>query len=301
MSTMRAARYARYGGPEVVEIVEVERPEPGPDECLVRLRAAGLNPADVKVRRGATPVAPLPSGIGREYAGTVEVVGSAVTEFAVGDEVIGTGEWVIGEYAVTPAGLLAPKPAELPWTWAASVPVAVQTAAVAVFSQNPGPGDTVLVSAAAGGVGFFASQYAVRSGARVIGTASERNHSLLRELGVEPVSYGPGLADRLKEIAPEGISIVLDHEGQATIEAALSLGVPRHRINTISGYSTWYEVEYVARRGMNRDVVDAITADLVSGALRMRIEEEFPFEQIQEAYRRLETGHLAGKVVLTFG
>lgn len=297
---MIAARYARYGGPEVIELVEVPEPVPGPGEYLVELRAAGLNPADVKVRRGATPVAPLPSGIGREFAGVIVEAGPDAEGFRIGDEVIGTGEWVIGERVAAPASLLAAKPHALPWTWAASIPVAIQTAAVAVASQDPQPGDTVLVSAAVGGVGFFASQLAVRTGARVIGTASERNHELLRELGVEPVVYGDGLAERLRELAPDGIDIVLDHQGRETIETALELGVPRERINTISGYDTAYAVRYVGRKGMNRELVERLAADLDAGLLRMRIEAEYPLRDIVEAYRRLESGHLAGKVVLTF-
>ncbi|MFT4283673.1 MAG: NADP-dependent oxidoreductase [Protaetiibacter sp.] len=296
---MIAARYARYGGPEVVELVEVPEPEPGPGEYLVQLRAAGLNPADVKVRRGATPVAPLPSGIGREFAGVVLAAGEGATAFRAGDEVIGTGEWVIGERVIAPEHLLVAKPPALAWTWAASIPVAIQTAAVAVASQDPRPGDTVLVSAAAGGVGFFASQFAARTGARVIGTASERNHELLRELGVEPVAYGHGLADRLRGLAPDGIDIVLDHEGRATIETALELGVPRERINTISGYDGWYAVRYVGRKGLDRELVSRIAEELVDGGLRMRVEAEFPLARIVDAYRRLESGHLAGKVVLT--
>lgn len=297
---MIAARYARYGGPEVLRLDEVPEPVPGRGEYLIELRAAGLNPADVKVRRGATPVAPLPSGIGREFAGVIVEAGPEAHGFRIGDEVIGTGEWVIGERVVAPEALLAAKPAGLPWTWAASIPVAIQTAAVAVASQNPRPGETVLVSAAAGGVGFFASQFAVRTGARVIGTAGERNHGLLRELGVEPVTYGAGLADRLRALAPEGIDIVLDHQGIETIETALELGVPRDRINTISGYDTRYAVRYVGRKGLDRDLVERLAADLDQGLLRMRIEAEYPFRDIVDAYRHLESGHLAGKVVLTF-
>lgn len=296
---MIAARYARYGGPEVIELVEMPEPVPGPGEYLIALRAAGLNPADVKVRRGATPVTPLPSGIGREFAGVVVAAGEGAERFRIGDEVIGTGEWVIGERVVAPEDLLAAKPSALPWTWAASIPVAIQTAAVAVESQRPQPGDTVLVSAAAGGVGFFACQLAARTGARVIGTASERNHELLRGIGVEPVSYGPGLVDRLRALAPDGIDIVLDHQGPETIEAALELGVARERINTISGYDTRYAVRYVGRKGMNRALVERLADDLVSGRLLMRVEAEYPLAQIVDAYRRLETGHLAGKVVLT--
>lgn len=297
---MIAARYGRYGGPEEIELVEIPDPVPGPGEHLVELRAAGLNPADTKVRRGAVPIAPLPSGIGREFAGVIVESGPAATAFRVGDEVFGTGEWVIGERVVAPESLLAPKPTALPWTWAASIPVAVQTAAVAVASQNPQPGEAVLVSAAVGGVGFFASQLAVRTGARVIGTASERNHPLLRELGVEPVVYGDGLVERLRALAPGGIDIVLDHQGPETLEAALALGVARDRINTISGYDTRYAVRYAGRKGLDRAIVDGLAADLAEGRLRMRVEAEFPLERIVDAYRRLESGHLAGKVVLAF-
>lgn len=296
---MIAARYARYGGPEVIELVEVPEPVPGPGEYLVELRAAGINPADVKVRRGAVPLAPLPSGIGREYAGVVVAAGEGAERYRTGDEVIGTGEWVIGERVAAPEELLAAKPAELPWTWAASIPVAVQTAAAAVASQNPQPGDTVLVSAAAGGVGFFASQLAVRRGARVIGTASGHNHELLRELGVEPVLYGDGLEGRVRELAPDGIDIVLDHHGAETIEAALALGVPRERINTTSSYGDRYAVPKVGRKGMNRELVEQLAAELVDGSLRLRVEAEYPLAEIVDAYRRLESGHLAGKIVLT--
>lgn len=297
---MIAARYARYGGPEVIELTEVPEPAPGSGEYVIELRAAGINPADVKVRRGATPVTPLPSGIGREFAGVIVEAGPGAERFRVGDAVIGTGEWVIGERTVAPEGLLAAKPSGLPWTWAASIPVAVQTAAVAVASQDPQPGDTVLVSAAAGGVGFFASQLAVRTGARVIGTASERNHALLREIGVEPLTYGEGLEDRLSSLVPEGIDIVLDQQGRETIEAALALGVQRERINTISGYDAAYAVRYVGRKGLDRGLVERLAADLDAGLLRMRIEAEYPFRDIVEAYRHLESGHLAGKIVLSF-
>ena len=161
---MRAARYNSYGPPEVLEIVDVPDPVPQADEVLVRLRAAGLNPADYKVRRGATPVAPLPSGIGRELAGTVVAVGADVRSFEVGDDVIGTGEHVIGELATLPQAHVAPRPAAVPWAVAASIPVAAQTAYRATESLALTPADTVLVSAAAGGVGVIAAQLAVRTG-----------------------------------------------------------------------------------------------------------------------------------------
>jgi NADPH:quinone reductase-like Zn-dependent oxidoreductase len=183
---------------------------------------------------------------------------------------------------------------------AASIPVAAQTAYLAVESQHVGPGDTVLVSAAAGGVGVIAAQYAARLGARVIGSASDANAGRLRALGVEPVRYGDGLADRLRTLAPGGLTAVLDQHGPETIEAALALGVPRERINTIAGYASQYRVGSVGRRGLNRELVARIASDVLEGALVIPIEATFPFERIVAAYDRLERGHLFGKVTLEF-
>ena len=294
---MRAARYHQYGPPGVVVVEEVPDPVRGPGEVLVAVEAAGLNPADTKVRRGATPVAPLPSGIGREFAGTVLEAGPR-SNLAPGDLVIGTSEWVIGERVCVDEGLLASRPAALDVRVAATLPVAAQTAYVACATQSVGPGDVVLVSAAAGGVGFIAAQRAVALGARVVGTAGERNHDRLREVGVEPVTYGPGLVDRLRGLVPDGIDVVLDHHGQETIEAALELGVPRERINTISGYAAWYAVASEGRRGMDRALVERIAADVVGGRLQVPVEAAYPLEEIVAAYERLETGHLLGKVVV---
>lgn len=297
---MRAARFSRYGAPDVIEIVEVDDPAPAPGEVLVQLHAAGLNPADTKRRRGSDPETPLPTGIGREFAGTVVAVGRDVAGVAEGDEVIGTAEGVIGERFALPAGLTAPKPAELEWSVAASIPVAAQTAYLAVASQRIGPGDTVLVSAAAGGVGVIAAQVAVRLGARVIGTASDANAERLRGLGVEPVRYGDGLADRLRALAPAGVTAVLDQHGPETIEAALALGVPLERINTIAGYAAQYGIASVGRRGLNRDLVARIAADVLEGRLVIPIEATFSFDDVVAAYERLERGHLFGKVTLEF-
>jgi enoyl reductase len=267
---------------------------------LVQLRAAGLNPADTKRRRGSDPALPLPAGTGREFAGTVIAVGRDVAGVAEGDEVLGTAEGVIGERFALPAGLTALKPAELEWSAAASIPVAAQTAYLAVASQQVGPGDTVLVSAAAGGVGVLAAQRAVRLGARVLGTASDANADRLRALGVEPVHYGEGLIDRLRALAPDGFTAVLDQHGPETIEAALALGVPRERINTIAGYGSQYGVPSVGRRGLDRDLVATIVADVLEGRLVIPIEATFAFDDVVAAYERLEHGHLFGEVTLAF-
>jgi enoyl reductase len=295
---MRAVRYDRYGPPEVLYVTEVDDPVAAPGELLVELRAVGLNPADYKVRRGATPVTPLPAGIGREFSGVVIAAADGAGEFRVGDEVIGTGEWALGERFALPHTMVARKPDGLGWDVAATLPVAVQTAYLAVESQRLTPADTVLVSAAAGGVGYPAAQFARRTGATVLGTASPGNAELLRAIGVVPIPYGPGLSDRLRAAAPK-ITAVLDHHGVETIETALELGVPRERINTISGYAERYAVQAVGRRGMNRPVVERIASEILAGELDIRIEAAYPLDRVVEAYRRLESGHLSGKVVVT--
>ncbi len=297
---MRAARYARFGTPEVIEIIDVDEPNPGPADVLVQLATAGLNPADTKRRRGSNPDVTLPSGIGREFAGTVLAVGADVTDVAVGDEVIGTSEGVIGERFALPAELTAPKPRGLEWVVAASIPVAAQTAYVAVASQHIGSGDTVLVSAAAGGVGVIAAQLARRRGARVIGTAGAANAERLSALGIEPVRYGDGLEQRLRELAPEGITAVLDQHGAKTVEVAIALGVPRNRINTVAMDAALHGVRQVGRVGLDRDLVERIAADVLAGDVVIPIEATFAFDDIVAAYERLEHGHLFGKVTLAF-
>lgn len=297
---MRAARYARFGGPEVIEIIEVDEPAVGPADVLVELHAAALNPADTKRRRGANPDVTLPSGIGREFAGTVLAVGADVTDVAVGDAVIGTSEGVIGERFALAAALTAPKPAALDWAVAACIPVSAQTAYLAVESQRIGSGDTVLVSAAAGGVGVIAAQLAHRLGARVLGTAGEANADRLAALGIEPVLYGEGLEQRLRELAPEGITAVLDQHGAETIEVALALGVAPERINTVATDPALHGVRHVGRVGLDRELVGRIAGDILDGSLVIPIEATYAFDDIVAAYSRLERGHLFGKVTLDF-
>jgi NADPH:quinone reductase-like Zn-dependent oxidoreductase len=295
---MRAAIYDRYGPADVITIVDVDEPTPGPGEVLVDVKVAALNPIDAKVRRGARPIATLPAGVGREFSGVVAALGDGVNDLAVGDAVLGTGEAVMRERYVVSRSFIMPIPEGLNPVIAACLPVAPQTSWFAVDSQNIGPDDTVLVSAAAGGVGFVAAQLAVARGARVLGTASEANDELLRSIGVTPVRYGPGLAGRLREVAPHGITVVLDHHGPETIEAALELGVPRDRINSTSGLADRYQVAAIGRVGLDVGIISALANMIMAGTLSVPVERSYAFGDIVDAFRHLEAGHVAGKIVL---
>jgi len=295
---MRAVTFDRYGPPEVLAIVEVEEPIPGPGEVLITVDAAALNAIDSKVRRGARPVANLPAGTGRELSGIVAAVGDGVDDIDVGELVIATGEGALRERYLATRGLVMPVPAGLDPVVAACLPVAPQTAWCAVESQEIGIEDTVLVSAAAGGVGFIAAQLAIAKGARVLGTAGPRNDALLRSIGVTPVRYGPDLAERLRAAAPDGITVVLDHHGPETIEAALALGVPRERINSTSGLAERYVVPAVGRVGLDPAIIQALAERIVSGALQLPIERVYPLDEVVNAFRHLDTGHLSGKIVI---
>ncbi|MCA1717078.1 MAG: NADP-dependent oxidoreductase, partial [Actinobacteria bacterium] len=203
---MKAVVIDEFGGPEVLHVVDRELPEPGTGQVRVRVRAAGVNPVDSKIRSGAAQQmfpTQLPAVLGIEIAGTVDGVGPGVDGLAVGDDVLGFADGGgYAEYAL--ATTVAPKPAQLEWAAAAALPVAAETALRVLNLLEVTQGDTVLIHGAAGGVGTVAVQVAVARGATVIGTASEPNHDYLRELGATPVLYGDGLVDRVREVAPDG-------------------------------------------------------------------------------------------------
>jgi len=312
----RAVRFHRFGGPEVLELVDEPLTEPLAGEVRVALRAAGLNPADYKRRQGGPQyTVTLPTGIGRELAGVVEAVGPAVdgqvARLSVGDEVFGTvPDGAFQTHLVADAGYFARKPAAMPWPVAGGLALVGQTAWDALASQPletaPGlvrgePRPTILVSAAAGGVGGILSQLAVLRGVRVIGSASADNHAWLRSRGVEPVEYGPGLVDAVRALAPEGITAAFDLNGASSIRQFLELGIPPHRINTNAMDPTQFGVRRVGRGPTSIPTLDALAALVVSGDLELPIAATFEFGRVADAFRRLETGHLRGKVVIVSG
>ena len=298
----RAVSYSGYGAPEVLEVVEVPDEHAGPGQLRIAVRAAGLNPFDVKVRRGLLPKHTLPSLQGSEFAGVVDQVGDGVTEWHTGDEVLGwIGRGAQAEQVVVPATSVAAKPEGLDWATASGLGLVGNTAKRATDSLSLGPDDTVLVSGAAGGVGLLSAQLAKRTGATVIGTASERNHDFLRGLGIVPVSYGSGMPDRLRDAAPQGFTAVLDNVGGEVIDVALALGVAAERINTIadSAAAARHGLGSVGGGGKTAAELAELAGLVAAGALVLPIRASYPMAEVRAAYEDLETGHGLGKVVLT--
>jgi NADPH:quinone reductase-like Zn-dependent oxidoreductase len=302
----RAVRFDQYGGIDVLQVVDVPDPVPGPGEVLVRVRAASINPGEAKIREGALHSrfpATFPSGEGSDLAGVVEGVGVDVTAVGVGDEVIGYSDNrnSQAELVVVPAENLTPRPPAVPWEVAGSLHVAGVTAWAAVRAVSLSDGDTVVVAGAAGGVGVFAVQLATAAGATVIGLAGESKHGWLRSHDVVPVLYGEGVEDRIRAAASDGVDAFLDLVGGGYVELALALGVAADRIDTIADF------EAVAKHGVKADGSAAGTgastlaelgADVANGSLEVPIAATYPLERVRDAYAELEQGHTLGKIVL---
>src|ERR1700734_3187290 len=234
----RAVRFDKYGGIEVLQVVEVERPIPGPGKVLVRVKAADINPGEASIRKGLFAErwpATFPSGQGSDLAGIVEELGPGVTNVAVGDEVIGfsNNRSSQTELVVVEAGDLVPRPANVSWAQAGALFVAGTTAYAAVRSVALNAGDTVVVSGAAGGVGSVAGQLAKDADARVIGVAGAANHTWLIDHGVIPITYGDGVEDRIRAAGGGKVDAFIDTFGGGYVELALKLGVAKSRIDTI--------------------------------------------------------------------
>lgn len=299
----RSVRYEQFGGPEVLQVVQTELPEPGPGTLRIRVRTAGLNPVDHKIFSGGPAAAAFgvtpPAGVGRDFAGLIDAVGAGVSEGAVGTEVFGMAGDTLADYIVIPADQALPKPEGLSWDLAGGLGVVGRTAVASVRSLRLGPHDTVLVSAAAGGVGVIASQLAVAAGATVVGTASPANHEFLAALGVIPVAYGPGLVERLAAAAPQGYTAVLDNHGDETIAAALELGVPANRINTIASYSAPEGVTHVGGMAAQPEDLLELAEAVAAGSIQVPVAATYPIAEVVAAYQQLQGGHLRGKIVVT--
>ncbi len=303
----KAVGYSEYGGPEVLRIVDVPEPHAGPGEVRVAVRAAGLNPFDYKVRRGGyIPNHQLPALQGAEFAGVIDEVGPAAEDaeapgWAVGDEVLG---WISrgaqAEYVVVPHTHVAAKPAGLDWGVASAIGLVANTAKRAVDSLALGPGDTVLVTAATGGVGIMTVQLAKATGATVIGTASQANHEFLRGLGVIPVAYGDGELERLRAAAPSGYTAALDNIGGSAIRTALALGIPPERVNTIADHDAVEELGVQGVGGGRKTSAELaeFARQAAEGELIVPIRSTYHFADVVAAFQDLETGHGLGKVVL---
>jgi NADPH:quinone reductase-like Zn-dependent oxidoreductase len=302
----RAVRFDKYGGIEVLQVVEVERPTPGPGKVLVRVKAAGINPGEASIRKGLFAErwpATFPSGQGSDLAGIVEEAGPGVTNVGVGDEVIGFTENRASqaEFVLVDSGNLVPRPGNVSWEQAGALFVAGTTAFAAVRSVALSPGDTVVVSGAVGGVGSIAVQLARNAGAKVIGLASEANHTWLTDHGIIPVTYGDGVEDRIRAASGGKIDAFIDTFGGGYVELALKLGVPTNRIDTIIDFAA--AAKYGVKAEGNQvaataEVLGQLAGLLAAGRLEIPIAKVYPLAEVRDAYRELEQRHTRGKIVL---
>ncbi len=302
----RAVRFDRYGGRDVLYVADIDMPSPEAGEVVVEVRAAGINPGEAGIRVGALHdmfPASFPSGQGSDLAGVVTAIGPGVTEFAVGDEVLGFSPRRSSHatHTAVPVGQLIRKPAEMRWEVAGSLYVAGVTAYAAVRAVGPRAGETVAVSAAAGGVGSLVVQLLALREAVVLGIAGPDNADWLRGHGAIPVEYGDGLARRLREAAPEGIDAFIDLFGPDYVDLAVELGVAPERIDTIISFQKAAEVGAKTAGSADASTPEVLAelADLVtSGAVDFDIAATFPLDRVADAFELLEKRHTHGKVVL---
>jgi NADPH:quinone reductase-like Zn-dependent oxidoreductase len=304
----RAVRYNEFGGIDVLRVDEVQRPVPGSEQVLVRVEAAGINPSEAAIRSGAVSKlfpSTFPSGQGSDLAGVIEEVGAGVGGFSPGDEVIGFTQKRASqaELVLVEVGDLTRKPEKVPWEVAGGLYVVGVTAWGTVHAVTPKEGETVVISGAAGGVGSLAAQLARRTGAAVIGLASESNHDWLKSHGVIPVAYGDGVADRIGAAAPDGVNAFIDTYGDGYVELALALGVATDRIDTIADFAAaekyGVKTDGGTAAGPGARVLAELAGLIADGYLEVPIANVYPLARVREAYTELERRHTRGKIVLT--
>ncbi|HEY2792511.1 MAG TPA: NADP-dependent oxidoreductase [Micromonosporaceae bacterium] len=296
---MKAARFSRFGGPEVLEIVDLPDPHPGPGEVRIAVRAAGVNASDWKKRRGLMDEQ-LPQTMGYEAAGIIDELGDGVADVAVGDSVFGFCSDGAAQAELTVLSFYAPIPPSLGFATAAALPAAIETAARALDQLGVG-GGIVLINGASGNIGSAAVQLAVARGARVIGTAGPANHDYVRSLGAEPLAYGDGLTERVRTLAPSGVDQALDVAGSGVLPELIDLTGDTSKVVTIADF------EGAQRHGVRFSrgdtgralyVLSEIGELVESGRFALPAVQTFPLAEIAEAHRAGEAGHLRAKLVL---
>jgi NADPH:quinone reductase-like Zn-dependent oxidoreductase len=299
---MKAVQFHEYGGPEVLHIVEVEEPHAGPGQVRIAVRAAGVNPSDWKDRAGdardSEPVL-LPSVVGFEASGVVDEVGPGASSVSVGDAVFGYGANTVAQYAVL--SHWAHKPAALSFEVAGGLPVIVETAWRCLEQVGVESGETLLVSGAAGGIGSAVLQFARLRGITVIGTANAAKHDYVRELGAIPTTYGPGLAERVRELAPEGVDRALDLAGSGIIPELIEIVGDPSRVLSVADLSApQYGAKFCYGPPKDPEQVFAEVARLCcEGRFRLHVERTFPLEQTREAQELSAAGHVTGKLIIS--
>jgi NADPH:quinone reductase-like Zn-dependent oxidoreductase len=302
---LKAVRFSRFGGPEVLEIVDLPDPHPGPGQVRIAVRAAGVNPSDWKKREGLMDEQ-LPQTLGYEAAGVVDELGEGVADVAAGDRVFGLSAEGAAQAELAVLSYYAPIPPSLDFPGAAALPSAIETATRALdqLGVGSGIGSTLLVNGASGGVGSAAVQLAVARGARVIGTASPANHDYLRSLGAEPVAYGAGLTERVRALAPDGVGLALDVAGSGVLPELIELaGGPEHVV-TIADFigAREHGVRFSSGdAGRAVYVLSEIGELIETGRFSLPVAQTFPLAEVAQAHRAGENGHVHGKLVLVTG
>ncbi|GAA0217028.1 NADP-dependent oxidoreductase [Actinomadura nitritigenes] len=300
---MKAARFDRFGGPEVLEIVDLPDPHPGPGEIRIAVRAAGVNPSDWKKRRGLMDPE-LPQTLGHEAAGIVDELGEGVEDVAVGNRVFGLSAEGAAQAELAVLSFYAPIPPSLDFPEAAALPAAIETATRALDQLGVASGGTLLINGASGSVGSAAVQLAMARGARVIGTGGPANHEYLRSLGAEPVAYGEGLAERVRALAPGGVDLALDVAGSGVLPELIALAGGAEHVVTVADFAGAREHGVRFSRGdagRAVHVLGEIGALIEAGRFSLPVARTFPLAGIAEAHRAGEEGRMRGKLVLLVG
>ena len=299
---MKAIQFNEYGGPEVLQVVDIDGPHAGPGQVRIAVRAAGVNPSDWKRRAGLYrdfDEVIFPSGGGVEASGVVDEVGPGVSNVSVGDAVFGFGQDTMAQYAILTNW--ARKPDNVSLKVAAGLPVITDTATRALDEVGVKSGDTLLVSGAAGGIGSAVIQFARLRGITVIGTASSQKHGYLRGLGAIPTTYGPGLAERVRELAPQGINAALDLAGSGIIPELIEITGDASHVLSVADFSAeQYGAKFSHGPPKNPERFLADVARLCSeGLFRLHIDQAFPLEQTAAAQEVSAGGRVTGKLVIT--
>ena len=281
--------------------LEVPMPEPGPDELLVRVRAAGVNPGDWKVRDGSYGTPP-PAVLGRECAGTVVGIGDEVRGFAEGDEVFGGNPGMVGgwaEFALVTASFAALRPDGVAPESVAVLPVAAGTAFDALAELDLPEGATLLVNGAGGGVGVAAVQLGVARGLRVVGTASPGKHELISRFGGVSVAYGDGVVERIREAASDGVDAVFDLVGGDALRTVAPLVADPSKLRSVADKAL---VDELGGRAVERNRSTAVLTELArlvaEGTLDPHVTDVYPFDEARAALAEVESGHATGKVAI---
>lgn len=298
---MKAAQFSRFGGPEVLEVVDLPEPRAGSGEVRIRVRAAGVNASDWKKRSGQMDQE-LPQTMGYEAAGVVDEIGKGVTGVELGDKVVGIGGGGAAQAEFAVLSTWAAIPASLDFVGAAALPSTVETAARALDQLGVAQGNTLLINGASGSIGTAAVQFAVHRGARVIGTGSPATHDYLRSLGAEPVAYGAGMADRVRAIVPDGVDLAFDVAGSGVLPELIGLAGGAENVVTIADFlgARQYGVRFSRGNEGRAEYAIAQAMQLIEdGSFHIPVGQTFPLEKVAEAHRIGESGTVRGKLVLT--